>query len=168
MSRTAVRTVLVATVAALVVGATTGAAAAPLAAPSAVPPIAPSAAQAREGDLLEVRLRDLQPTQPNIGHDQIHYKLGRYAGTKDTDRGRPNKRFDDWCETDGRGEAAEAGPGATLRDPSSFRCTIATGAETPASVAAMKTVVVGPGNALYLTDGHHTTTSLLETADGGP
>lgn len=188
MSRTAVRTVLVATVAALVVGATTGAAAAQAAVPpaaqsavppavpspaqsavpSAAPPTAPSAAQAREGDLLEVRLRDLRPTQPNIGHDQIHYKLGRYAGTKDTDRGRPNKRFDDWCETDGRGEAAEAGPGATLRDPSSFRCTIATGAETPASVAAMKTVVVGPGNALYLTDGHHTTTSLLETTDGGP
>nr|WP_245241200.1 ParB/Srx family N-terminal domain-containing protein [Streptomyces spiramenti] len=120
------------------------------------------------GELLEVRLRDLRPTQPAIGHDQIHYKLGRYAGSKDEARGNPNKRFDDWCEANGQEEAANAGPAATLADPASFACTLAVGEETADSVAVMKTVVVGPGGSLHLTDGHHTLTSFLETPDGGP
>ncbi|NJQ07982.1 chromosome partitioning protein ParB [Streptomyces lonarensis] len=130
--------------------------------------VAASPAGAAAGDLLEVRLRDLRPTQPAIGHDQIHYKLGRYAGTKDEARGNPNKRFDDWCEANGQEEAASAGAGATLADPATFRCTLALGEETADSVAAMKTVVIGPGGSLHLTDGHHTLTSFLETPDGGP
>ncbi|MFJ2215888.1 ParB-like protein [Streptomyces sp. NPDC101062] len=123
---------------------------------------------ARAGDLLDVTLDQLRPTQPSVGFDQIYYKLGRYSSSKDEENGDVNKRFDDWCETNGQEEAASVPAGATLADPSSFTCTVAVGQETDETRAAMKTVVVGPGGALYLTDGHHTLTSFLETADGGP
>ncbi|MEV7087451.1 ParB/Srx family N-terminal domain-containing protein [Streptomyces sp. NPDC093085] len=123
---------------------------------------------ARTGDLLDVTLDQLRPTQPSVGFDQIYYKLGRYSSTKDEQNGDVNKRFDDWCETNGQEKAAKVPAGATLRKPSSFTCTVAVGKETDETRAAMKTVVVGPGGALYLTDGHHTLTSFLETRDGGP
>jgi hypothetical protein len=123
---------------------------------------------AQAGDLLDVTLDQLHPTQPSIGFDQIYYKLGRYGSTKDEEAGNLNKRFDDWCETNGQEQAASVQPGARLSDPSSFTCTVKVGEETPDTLAAMKTVVVGPGGTLYLTDGHHTLTSFLETPDGGP
>ncbi|GGX60591.1 hypothetical protein GCM10010358_13940 [Streptomyces minutiscleroticus] len=125
-------------------------------------------ASARAGDLIEVTLDQVRPTQPSLGYDQIFYKLGRYSSTKDEDRGKFNKRFDDWCETNGQGEAASVDAGATLADPSSFTCSIPAGQETEDSLAQMKTVVVGPGGTLYLTDGHHSLTSFWEAADGGP
>ncbi|MFJ9423596.1 ParB/Srx family N-terminal domain-containing protein [Streptomyces sp. NPDC101249] len=128
----------------------------------------PAAAPARAGDLIEVTLDQLRPTQPSLGYDQIFYKLGRYGSTKDEDRGKINKRFDDWCETNGQGAAASVDADARLTDPSSFTCTIPLGQETADSLAQMKTVVVGPGGALYLTDGHHSLTSFWEAADGGP
>ncbi|MFJ1745453.1 ParB/Srx family N-terminal domain-containing protein [Streptomyces sp. NPDC088116] len=123
---------------------------------------------AKAGDLVDVTLDQLHPTQPSIGFDQIYYKLGRYGSTKDEQAGSVNKRFDDWCETNGQGEAATAGSGATLSDPSSFSCTVPLGEETDETRAAMKTVVIGPGGKLYLTDGHHSLTSFLEASDGGP
>ncbi len=131
-------------------------------------PTARSTASAGAGDLIEVTLDQLRPTQPSLGHDQIFYKLGRYSSTKDEDRGKFNKRFDDWCETNGQGEAASVDADATLADPSSFTCSIPVGQETEDSLAQMKTVIVGPGGALYLTDGHHSLTSFWEAADGGP
>lgn len=131
-------------------------------------PAAPAASPARAGDLIEVTLDRLRPTQPSLGYDQIFYKLGRYSSTKDEDRGKFNKRFDDWCETNGQGEAASVDADATLADPSSFTCSIPVGQETEDSLAQMKTVVVGPGGTLYLTDGHHSLTSFWEAADGGP
>lgn len=143
-------------------------AAAPVAAAGPAPKAATSAATARAGDLLDVRLDQLRPTQPSIGFDQIYYKLGRYTSDKDEQDGKVNKRFDDWCETNGQGEAAEVPAGARLADPSTFTCEIALGDESDDSLAEMKTVVVGPGGALYLTDGHHTLTSFWETPDGGP
>ncbi|POM27473.1 putative ParB-like nuclease [Actinomadura rubteroloni] len=115
------------------------------------------------GDLLDVRIGDVHPTQPSLGYDEVYYKLGRYTLGKDA----INKKFDDWCEADGRVAAASASPGARLDDPSSFTCELPVGGETPASVAAMKTVVIGPGGRPYLTDGHHTLTSFAETPDGG-
>ncbi|KMS82251.1 chromosome partitioning protein ParB [Streptomyces regensis] len=115
---------------------------------------------AEEGDLLEVRLGDLHPTQPAIGYDQIYYKLGRYTLGKDD----VNKRFDDWCEANGQGGVEDAEPDATLADPSTFDCEVEIGDETDAELDAMKTLVVGPGGVPYLTDGHHTFTSLLEVA----
>ncbi|OXM54954.1 ParB/Srx family N-terminal domain-containing protein [Amycolatopsis alba] len=118
---------------------------------------------AEAGDLLDVRIGDVHPTQPSLGYDEVYYKLGRYTLGKDA----INKKFDDWCEADGRNAAASVSPGARLDDPSSFACELAVGAETPASVGAMKTVVIGPGGEPFLTDGHHTLTSFAETPDGG-
>ncbi|PAX87717.1 chromosome partitioning protein ParB [Streptomyces albidoflavus] len=118
---------------------------------------------AAEGDLLDVRIGDVRATQPSVGYDGVYYKLGRYALAKDA----VNKKFDDWCEANGQLEAASASSGARLDDPASFTCELPVGSETGESVAAMKTVVVGPGGSLYLTDGHHTLTSFFETPDGG-
>ncbi|MFE6996437.1 ParB-like protein [Microbacterium sp. NPDC057659] len=118
---------------------------------------------AQPGDLLDVRIGDVLPTQPSLGYDEVYYKLGRYTLGKD----KINKKFDDWCEANGQGEAATAEKDASLRDPSSFTCAIPLGQETAESIAPMKTVVIGPGGKLYLTDGHHTLTSFFELADGG-
>ncbi|WP_051468010.1 ParB/Srx family N-terminal domain-containing protein [Actinomadura oligospora] len=118
---------------------------------------------ARTGELLDVRIGDVKPTQPSLGYGEVYYKLGRYTLGKDA----VNKKFDDWCEADGRVSAASVKPGARLDDPSSFTCELPVGGETADSVAEMKTVVIGPGGRPYLTDGHHTLTSFAETPDGG-
>ncbi|WP_416446470.1 ParB/Srx family N-terminal domain-containing protein [Leucobacter sp. HNU] len=118
---------------------------------------------AQAGDLVDVRIGDVRPTQPALGYDEVFYKLGRYTMGKDA----INKKFGDWCEANGQGDVASAKPGARLDDPTSFTCTVALGAETADTIAPMKTVVVGPGGTLYLTDGHHTLTSFSETPDGG-
>ncbi|MFB6891669.1 ParB/Srx family N-terminal domain-containing protein [Kitasatospora sp. NPDC056327] len=137
-------------------------------APTVTPGAAGGAPGARPGDLLDVTLDQVRPTQPAVGYDEVYYKLGRYTSPKDELNGSVNKRFDDWCETNGQGVAASVLPGARLDDPATFTCTLPLGQETEASRAEMKTVVVGPGGALYLTDGHHTLTSFLEASDGGP
>ncbi|RJQ87215.1 ParB/Srx family N-terminal domain-containing protein [Amycolatopsis panacis] len=118
---------------------------------------------AAAGELLDVRIGDVHPTQPSLGYDEVYYKLGRYTLGKD----KINKRFDDWCEADGRDSAGSVPAGARLADPSSFTCKLDVGKETAASVAAMKTVVIGPGGEPFLTDGHHTLTAFAETPDGG-
>ncbi|VFR21005.1 FIG00455408: hypothetical protein [plant metagenome] len=148
------------------------------------PPLAESPyLKAVAGDLLEVAIEELKPTQAAIGYDQIYYKLGRWQ----PDFTRPTwaandaqqlvylnrtvgKKFDDFCEDTGRGERAqpfqtlaEAGA-ARLDDPSTFACRDEPGTDD----AALKTVVVGPEGVLYLTDGHHGFSSLYEIADGGP
>lgn len=119
---------------------------------------------ATPGQLLEVRIGEVAATQPSLGYDQIYYKLGRYTLGKDA----INNTFGDWCEADGRVDVASARPGARLDDPSSFSCEVPRGAETADGLAEMKTVVIGPGGRPYLTDGHHTLTSFIETPDGGP
>ncbi|WP_033217726.1 ParB/Srx family N-terminal domain-containing protein [Kitasatospora phosalacinea] len=118
---------------------------------------------AEPGRLLDVRIGDVHPTQPSLGYDEVYYKLGRYTLGKDA----VNKKFSDWCEADGRVEAATVRPDARLDDPSSFTCALPVGGETAESTAAMKTVVIGPGGEPFLTDGHHTLTSFYETPDGG-
>jgi hypothetical protein len=111
-----------------------------------------------------VRIGDVHATQPSLGYDEVYYKLGRYSLGKDT----INKKYDDWCEANGQVQAATVTANPKLNDPTSFTCTLPIGQETPASIAPMKTVVIGPKGSLYLTDGHHTLTSFYETADGGP
>lgn len=116
------------------------------------------------GDLLEVNLRDLRPTQPSLGYDEVYYRLGRYAlGEKAADQ-----LLDQWCATNGQQGLRSAQPGATIADPASFTCALAIGAETAESKVPVKTVVIGPGGQPYLTDGHHTLTSLWEAPGGGP
>ncbi|MFF0054328.1 ParB/Srx family N-terminal domain-containing protein [Streptomyces microflavus] len=121
---------------------------------------------AQPGDLIGVTLGELHPTQAVLGFDQVFYKLGRYGSDRDEAAGGFNKRFDDWCETNGQGEAASVSPGARLDAPASFSCTVPLGQETAKSIDPMKTAVIGPGGKLYLTDGHHTLTSFLEGPDG--
>ncbi|MFI7190108.1 ParB-like protein [Nocardia nova] len=119
---------------------------------------------AQPGDLLDVRIGDVHGTQPSLGRDEVYYKLGRDTLGKD----KINKKFDDWCEANGQLAAATVKPNATLADRNSFTCTLPLGQETAASITPMKTVVIGPGGTLYLTDGHHTLTSFYELPDGGP
>lgn len=152
----------------LALGGLTSLAAPAGAATVSAPGAAQQARQAQPGDLLDVTLDQVRPTQSAVGYDEIYYKLGRYTSPKDELNGNINKRFDDWCETNGQGVAATVHPGARLADPTTFTCAVALGQETEDSRAEMKTVVVGPGGALYLTDGHHTLTSFLEAPDGGP
>ena len=139
-----------------------------VAAPATAPVVDPAAGQylgAQVNDLIDVRIGDVRPTQPSVGYDEIFYKLGRY----DAELGKDalNKRFGDWCEANGQLDVVAVPAGATLHDPASFSCEVGLGSETPASIAAMKTVVIGPGGVPYLTDGHHTLTSFAETPDGG-
>lgn len=119
---------------------------------------------AKAGDLIDVTIGELHPTQAVLGYLEVFYKLGRYEYGKDT----LNKRFSDWCEANGQKDVASADPSARLDDPASFNCVIPLGQETDATVDPMKTVVIGRGGRLYLVDGHHTFTSFLTTPDGGP
>ena len=111
---------------------------------------------AKPGELLQVRLEQLHPTQAVVGYDQIYYKLGRFAKE-------PNKLFDEYCEANGQGESSKVLKGANLHQPDSFSCQ----AEVGAHSSEMKTVGVGPEGQLYLTDGHHTFTTLWQQPEGG-
>jgi len=116
------------------------------------------------GDLLDVTLGDLRPTQPSLGYDEVYYRLGRYTlGAK------PGKQLlDAWCATNGQKGLKDAGPAATIADPTSFTCEVPVGSESAETTAEMKTGVIGPGGQVYLTDGHHTLTSFWEAPGGGP
>lgn len=160
---------------------------------AAVPRPAGSSArfpQARPGDVLAVRLGELHPTQGAIGHDQIHYRLGRWQAdirrpTWQADAAQQlaylqntvQKRFEEYCQAMGGaslhvpsvvvpGDAAASVrklAGARLDDPGSFACK-----QAPGSLADdLKTVVIGWDGNLYLTDGHHTMSALHDVADGG-
>lgn len=110
----------------------------------------------KPGDLVEVSLDQLHPTQAVLGFDQIYYKLGRFADQR-------AKLFDEYCETNGQGESARVPNDADLQRPASFDCQSPVGTHPN----AMKTVVVGPAGQLYLTDGHHTFTTLWEQPGAG-
>ncbi|MGS1109740.1 ParB/Srx family N-terminal domain-containing protein [Achromobacter anxifer] len=139
--------------------------------------------QAKPGDVIQVRIEELHPTQAAIGYDQIYYKLGRWQGDfeRPTWADKPaqqldylnrtvGKKFDDYCEDMGGAERAQAfqtiaeARAARLDQPTTYTCKNAPGA----NAANLKTVVVGWDGNLYLTDGHHTFSSLREIADGGP
>ena len=123
--------------------------------------------RAKADELRDITLGEVHPTQAVLGFDEVYYKLGRYRSDKDEAAGDFNKRFEDWCETNGQGAVASVSSGARLDDPGSFKCEVPVGEETDETIAEMKTAVVGPGGELYLTDGHHTLTSFLESPDGG-
>ncbi|WP_397450415.1 ParB/Srx family N-terminal domain-containing protein [Pseudomonas sp. NA-150] len=110
----------------------------------------------KAGDLVEVSLDQLHPTQAAIGFDQIYYKLGRFADQR-------GKLFDEYCETNGQGESAKVPDTADLLRPDSFQCQSPVGTHPK----AMKTVVVGPAGELYLTDGHHTFSTLWDQPGAG-
>jgi len=87
--------------------------------PDPEPPVQPDPGPARNpayldakaGDIIQVKIKELHPTQAAIGYDQVYYKLGRWQG--DFDRGTwksdpesqldylnrtVGKKFDDYCE----------------------------------------------------------------------
>ena len=117
---------------------------------------------AHTGELIEVALNDLRPTQGAIGYDQIYYKLGRYEL-------QPEKKFDDFCADEGMGGVATNGYSSEsqLKNSASFICTTTDGNARDRSV--LNPVVIGPnGDTLYITDGHHGLSTYYETPDGGP
>ena len=84
--------------------------------------------KAKPGDVIKVRIEELNPTQAAIGYDQIYYKLGRWQG----DFARPTwagdtanqidylnrtvgKKFDDYCEDTGAGKRAQPSPALPRR-----------------------------------------------------
>lgn len=110
----------------------------------------------KSGELLQVALKELHPTQAAVGYDQIYYKLGRFNNER-------NKLFDEFCEANGQGESTKVPGDADLHVPDSFSCQDKVGTRS----GEMKTVVVGPQGKLFLTDGHHTFTVLMEHPKGG-
>ena len=52
----------------------------------------------KPGQVIEVSLEQLHPTQAVVGFDQIYYSLGLFAD-------KPAKVFDEYCETNGQGAA---------------------------------------------------------------
>jgi len=110
----------------------------------------------KPGQVIDVALEQLHPTQAVIGFDQIYYKLGLFAGSR-------SKLFDEYCETNGQGKADKVPKKADLQKPDSFTCKDPVGTHP----ADMKTVVVGPAGQLYLTDGHHTFSSFWEQPGAG-
>lgn len=52
----------------------------------------------KPGQVIDVALQQLHPTQAVIGFDQIYYKLGLFAESR-------SKLFDEYCETNGQGKA---------------------------------------------------------------
>lgn len=111
----------------------------------------------KPGQVIEVTLAQLHPTQAVVGFDQIHYSLAVFAES-------PAKVFDEYCENNGQGDADKVPKHADLHQPSSFTCTSPVGTHPE----EMKTVIVGPGGQLYLTDGHHSFTTLWEQPGAGP
>jgi hypothetical protein len=109
------------------------------------------------GQVIEVALEQLHPTQAVVGFDQIYYSLGLFADKR-------AKLFDEYCETNGQGESDKVPSDADLHTPASFSCKSPVGTHPE----DMKTVVVGPAGQLYLTDGHHSFTTLWEATGGGP
>lgn len=120
--------------------------------------------EAKPDSLVTVKLSQLHPTQPSLGYDEVYARLGRYSFGPNA----AELKFGAWCETNGQRGVKSFSASSRISDPSSFTCEVPLGKETADDTDEMKTVVIGPGGKLYLTDGHHTLTSFWETAGGGP
>lgn len=119
-------------------------------------------ATAKAGDILDVTLADLHPTQAALGYDQIYYKLGRYEADY-------TKKFDDFCADEGMNGLKKNTASATskLTDATTYTCKVTD--TTQRDTSALNPVVIGPnGDTLYLTDGHHGSSTYYQVPDGGP
>ncbi|WP_321951828.1 ParB/Srx family N-terminal domain-containing protein [Paraburkholderia bannensis] len=117
---------------------------------------------AAAGQVIDVTLGDLRPTQAALGYDQIYYKLGRYEADM-------TKEFDDFCADEGLTGLASNGSTSTstLTDATSYTCTVTDTSQRDTTV--LNPVVIGPnGDTLYLTDGHHGSSTYYEVPNGGP
>ena len=111
----------------------------------------------KEGDIMEVRLNEVHPTQPVVAFDEIYYKMGRFSKDR-------RKIFREYCKHNGQLEVLNMTDASNLRDPSSFSCLQPVGM----SRSAVKTVVIAPNGQLYLTNGHHSFIELWMSPEGGP
>ncbi len=111
----------------------------------------------KEGDVIELRLRQMHPTQPSVGFDQVYYKLGRFEKDRE-------KLFDEICENNGQKGVRRFSGSSDIGDPASFACLEPVGSRKN----EMKTVVIAPDARPYLTDGHHTFNVYWHMAGGGP
>ncbi|MPW35585.1 MULTISPECIES: ParB/Srx family N-terminal domain-containing protein [Vibrio] len=112
--------------------------------------------QVKQGDVYQAVLSELKPTQPSIGYDQVYYKLGRYQHDV-------KKQFDEICEANGQKGLVSFDTNSKPSDPSTFECEKNVGDVRK----DMKTIVVAPNNAIYLTDGHHTFNTFTHMSGGG-
>lgn len=113
-----------------------------------------NAAPIQAGDVLEVRLADLKPTQAVIAHDQVNYKLASY-------RNDHKKLVEDFCEMSGWGKKVELKAEPSLLQSDSYQC-LGKEKGKKQKKSAMNTVVLGPDQQLYLTDGHHGFSALYD------
>ncbi|MGF1695659.1 ParB/Srx family N-terminal domain-containing protein [Vibrio lamellibrachiae] len=110
-----------------------------------------------QGDVIQVELGDVIPTQPSVGYDQVYYKLGRFEQDK-------KKLFDEICEANGqRGLASFDKKTSIAHDSTTFECKEEVGAREK----DMKTIVIAPNGDYYLTDGHHTFNVFWTMTEGG-
>jgi len=112
--------------------------------------------EAKPGDIIQVKLSELHPTQIAAGKLQVAGKLAEYAEDS-------KELFDELCNVQGAGKAAEVSHLSTPQDPSSYTCKQAIGTHK----TDMNTVDVGPAGKLYLTDGHHEFNSFWDAPNGG-
>lgn len=111
----------------------------------------------KPGDIVQVSLEQVHPTQAVIGFDQVYYKLESFARDR-------QKLFDEICENNGQKKAKAISSGADPLNPETFACKDQSGTHPQ----EIKTVVVGPDGQFYLTDGHHTFSTLWEQPGAGP
>ncbi|MDN2483703.1 ParB/Srx family N-terminal domain-containing protein [Vibrio agarivorans] len=110
-----------------------------------------------QGDVIEVELNQVIPTQPSVGYDQVYYKLGRFEHDK-------KKLFDEICEANGqRGLSSFDKETSNAHDSTTFECKEAVGERKK----DMKTIVIAPNGDYYLTDGHHTFNVFWTMPEGG-
>lgn len=113
-----------------------------------------NAAPIQAGDVLEVRLADLKPTQAVIAHDQVNYKLASY-------RNDSKKLVEDFCEMSGWGKKVKLKAEPSLLQTETYQC-LGKEKGKKQKKSAMNTVVLGPDQQLYLTDGHHGFSALYD------
>lgn len=111
------------------------------------------------GSVIEVPLARLLPTQSVIAHDQVNYKLSLYRDER-------QQLFADLCRNAGWGRKVSFDEQSVANQAKSYRC-INEGVRAR-KTSNLKTVVLGPNNQLYLTDGHHTFSTFYDMPQGGP
>lgn len=112
--------------------------------------------QAKSGDILQIKLSELHPTQMAIGKLQVAGDLAEYSQD-------PKELFKKLCKNQGAGKLAEMTASSTAKDPASYTCQLAAGTDKK----EMNTVDIGPTGKLYLTDGHHGFNGFWNAPNGG-
>lgn len=141
-----------------------------------------------EKPVVPLRLDQIKPTQPAVGHDQVLNKVSQFDGTlwplfatefeqelaglisEGSDIfSNDQKLFEDVSSASGRGINNVQRDGDP-QDPTSFTVTDDMGEQIEISgdgIEYINTVVKAPDNTFYLTDGHHTSNTFALMERGG-